>query len=167
MQPVPAKGGSIRNFIQWKGGPRPVDASVGEMIAREAGLGMSEIGTYRQIDDFIAGIKERLQALLGPAKAAGKKVAAYGTSIGATTFTYQYGLGELLSFYVDDDPYRQGLVSPGNHIPVVSNEALARERPDYVVILAPLYADQIMAKNQAYKEAGGTFVKIWPRFEVV
>jgi SAM-dependent methyltransferase len=167
VQKVPAKGGSIRIFVQRKGGPHPMSPTVAATIAEEEATGMHKIETYTSVTRFIAGIRENLARVLQPAKAAGKLIAAYGTSIGATTFTYQYGLGDLIEFYVDDDPYRQGLVSPGYHKPVVSNAKLGESKPDYVVILAPLYADQIMAKNAAYKQAGGTFLKIWPEYSLI
>ena len=163
---VPAKGGSIRCFMQLAGGPHKVSPAVDELIAYEEKIGMDRIETYKSVTSFIDETKARLHEVLDKAKAEGKKVAAYGTSIGATIFTYQYGLGDYLSFYVDDDPYRQNLVSPGHHIPVVSSYKLLEDKPDYVVILAPLYAENIMKKNQAYKDAGGKFVLIWPEFTI-
>ena len=93
-------------------------------------------------------------------------MAGYGTSIGATIFTYQLDLGESIKFFVDDDPYRQNLVSPGYHIPVVSAQELLNQKPDYTLIMAPLYAEQITGKNQAYVDQGGHFVIIWPEVEV-
>jgi hypothetical protein len=42
-----------------------------------------------------------------------------------------------------------------------------QEKPDYVVILAPLYAENIMKKNQAYKDGGGKFILIRPEVAVV
>ena len=97
----------------------------------------------------------------------GKTVAAFGTSTGATTFSFNYDLGKLLSFFVDDDPYRHNLVSPVLHIPVLPSKTIYERKPDYVIILAPLYADIIMRKNQQYLDQGGTFIKIWPEFEVI
>jgi len=163
---VPAKGGSIRCFMQLTGGPHKVSPAVEELIAYEEKIGMDKVETYKSVTSFIAQTKAQLHEVLDEAKVGGKKVAAYGTSIGATIFTYQYELGDYLSFYVDDDPYRQNLVSPGHHIPVVSSDKLLEDKPDYVVILAPLYAENIMKKNQAYKDAGGKFVLIWPEFTI-
>ena len=41
------------------------------------------------------------------------------------------------------------------------------DKTDYVIILAPLYADIIMKNNQQYLDEGGIFVKIWPEFETI
>jgi hypothetical protein len=53
-----------------------------------------------------------------------------------TTLLYQFHLGGLLDFLVDDNPVRHNLFSPGHHIPVLPSEALNERRPDCVVILA-------------------------------
>ena len=100
--------------------------------------------------------------MLEDIKLKGKSVAGYGTSIGATNLTYQLGMGEAIEYFVDDDSYRQNLVSPGYNIPVLDPKVLLEKKPDYVLIMAPLYADQIINKNQAYIDQGGRFMEIWP-----
>ena len=117
--------------------------------------------------NFISIIKSKIHDLLDSEVAKGKIVAGFGTSIGATTFSYNYELGDLLSFFVDDDPYRHNLISPGLQIPVLPSTMIYEKKADYVIILAPLYADAIMKNNQKYLNEGGTFIKIWPKFEVI
>ena len=122
---------------------------------------------HSSIVSFITEIKSKLHSLLDSEVEQGKIVAAFGTSTGATTFSFNYELGKILSFFVDDDPYRHNLVSPVLHIPVLPSNTIYERKPDYVIILAPLYADIIMKKNQQYLEQGGTFIKIWPEFETI
>jgi len=164
---VSAKAGSIRCFVQRKNGPNKTENSVAEIISYEESIGMDAKNRHETINSFISTIKSRLHELLDPAVEQGKTVAAFGTSTGATTFSYNYDLGELVSFFVDDDPYRHNLVSPGLHIPVLPSKTIYERKPDYVIILAPLYADIIIKKNQEYLEQGGNFIKIWPEFEVI
>ena len=167
VQRVPAKAGSIRCFVQHENGPNSITGSVAEIVAYEESIGMDQKDRHDSIAGFITNIRTRLHDLLDPAVAQGKIVAAFGTSTGATTFSFNYDLGKLLSFFVDDDPYRHNLVSPVLHIPVLPSKTIYERKPDYVIVLAPLYADIIMKKNQAYLEKGGTFIKIWPEFETV
>ena len=94
-------------------------------------------------------------------------LAGYGTSIGATTLIYQLDLGDIISFLVDDDPYRQNLFSPGYNIPVLSPTAIKVNKPEYVAILAPLYAKNIMNKNIQFLNEGGKFIKVWPSVDVI
>ena len=164
---VAAKAGSIRCFVQHKYGPNKLNKSVAEAITYEESIGMDRKNRHDSIADFIKKIKSSLHGKLDPAVAQGKTVAAFGTSTGATTFSFNYDLGGLVSFFVDDDPYRHNLVSPVLHIPVLPSKKIYERKPDYVIILAPLYADIIMKKNQKYLEQGGTFIKIWPEFEII
>ncbi len=164
---IPAKGGSIRCFVQKRGGPRRMEKSVNQLIALEEEKEMGRPGRHDSVAEFIKQTKRNLLKLLGPEIQKGKAVAGFGTSIGATTFLYNYGLGELISFFVDDDPYRHNLVSPGYHIPVLPTRTIYERKPEYVVVLAPLYAENIMKKNQQYLEQGGAFIKFWPKFEII
>ena len=132
----------------------------------EDGLGVYDVDFYKPCADHVKSAREELGEILAQSKAQGKTVAGYGTSIGATILTYQLGLGEMIKFFVDDDPYRQNLVSPGYHIPVVGPQALLEQRPDYVLIMAPLYAEQIISKNQEYVDRGGRFIIIWPEIRI-
>lgn len=167
VQRVPAKGGSIRCFIQRGGASRSIDRSVRDAIAAEKALKLNDVATYASVTDFIARLRKDLRARLEPVHADGKQIVGYGTSIGATTFTYQYGLGDLLSCYIDDDPYRQGLISPGFELPVIGREKLDVDNLGAIVVLAPLYADQIIQKNSDLADAKIPFIKIWPEFAVV
>lgn len=166
VERVPSKGGSIRCTVQLSGGPHPVSPTVKERIADEDSLGIYNTDFYQSCASHVREVRGELGRILDDIKAQGETVAGYGTSIGATIFCYQLGLGESVKFLVDDDPYRQNLVSPGYHIPVLSSQALYDQKPDYVLILAPLYSEQIIAKNQAYLEQGGHFVIIWPQVEI-
>jgi len=167
VEQVPSKGGSIRCTAQLAGGPHGRNAAVDQLIANEESLSLYDVAFYQSCADHVNAVRSKLATVLADVTSGKKTAAGYGTSIGATIFIYQLGLGEMLQFLVDDDPYRQSLVSPGYHIPVVSGQSLADEKPDYVLILAPLYAKQIIEKNQAYVDAGGKFVVVWPEVEVI
>jgi hypothetical protein len=80
---------------------------------------------------------------------------------------HHFEIAKYLDFIVDDDPRRQGLYSPGYHIPVVAKAALSEKKPDYVVVLAWQYAAPIMTKNEAYSAAGGKFIVPLPVLKVV
>ena len=164
---VPAKEGSIRCFVQKRGAPRKIEASVKLMIEYEEKIGIGKLGAQNVISDFISRTTEKFHELLEPAITRGKIVAGFGTSIGATTFVFNFNLGKLITFFVDDDPYRHNLISPGFHIPVLSSQAIYTKKADYVILLAPLYADIIIRKNQKYLDEGGMFIKFWPEFKII
>jgi SAM-dependent methyltransferase len=167
IQLVPAKGGSFRAFIQKSNGPNRMQEIVSKIEKDEEDFGMNSIEIHERIKSFISDIKGKLHQIIDQKNKEDKKIAAYGTSIGGTTFIFNYGISKALNFMVDDDPYRQGLLSPHFHIPVVSKEEIFKQKIDTIIILAPLYFDQIVKKNNEFLEQGGTFIKIWPNFEIV
>ena len=164
---VPAKSGSIRCFAQKKGGPNKILSSVEEVINDEVKFGMNKLDRHESVIEFIKKRKDEIHNFISPIIKEGKKIAAYGTSTGATTFSFNYNLGNLISFLIDDDQFRQGLLSPFYNIPVVSPKKIKEEKPEAIIILAPLYADNIINKNQDYLSQGGKFLKIWPEFQII
>ena len=163
---MPSKGGSIRCTVQKAGGKRAISPTVQEHLSLEERLGVYDLDFYQPCASHVQTARKEIAQVLSPIKAQGEIVAGYGTSIGATMLAYQLGLGDAIEFFVDDDPYRQNLVSPGYHIPVLAPQALLEKKPDYVLIMAPLYAEQIINKNKAYLDQGGHFITVWPEVEI-
>jgi SAM-dependent methyltransferase len=153
------KGGSIRAFAQPKStGKRPRSAELSALVAEEERRGITEPQIYRDWFNAIESRKRKVLNFLDSAIAEGKTVAAYGASTTTTTLLYHFELEKRIGFIVDDNPLKQGRFSPGAHIPVLPSSELGIKRPDIVVILAWIYAEPILKRNQAYLEAGGQFL---------
>jgi len=106
--------------------------------------------------------------MLAELKSAGKSVAGFGAPAKATTLMHHFGIGpDVVDFIVDDSPWKQGLYTPGLHIPVVSADVLYERRPDAVVILAWNFADSIIDKHSAYRNSGGRFIVPLPQPRMV
>ena len=162
------KGGSIRAFAQpHSTGKRPRSAELSALIAEEERRGMTKPAIYREWFDAIESRKRKVLACLDAAIAEGRTVAAYGASTTTTTLLYHFELETRLKFIVDDNPLKQGRFSPGAHIPVLPSSELGTRRPDIVVILAWIYAEPILKRNQAYLEAGGRFLVPLPEPQMV
>src|SRR5262249_46697849 len=100
-------------------------------------------------------------------KAEGKRIAGFGAPAKATTLMHHFALGpDILDFIVDDSPLKQGLFSPGYHIPVLPPAAIYERKPDYLLVLAWNFAESIMAKHQRFREAGGKFIVPLPELKV-
>ncbi len=164
---VSSHGGSLRGIAQRKGGPHPVGASVAAAIAEEEALGLDRLDTFRAFARNIDALKEQLGRLLRELKAQGKRIAAFGAPAKATTLMFHFGIGpDLIDFIVDDSPLKQGLYSPGYHIPVVPASALYEKRPDYTVVLAWNFAEPILRAHKRYTDEGGHFIVPLPALTV-
>lgn len=155
---VGTKGGSLRCTAQLAGGPRATADNVEELIAIERKMKLDTPEPFNALLHRMNDVKGRLAAMLAKWKTEGKSVAGYGASPTVTTLIYEFDLGKDIDFLVDDNPVRQGLYSPGLHIPVLGRAALAEKKPNVVIIVAWRFADQIIRNNQAYIDAGGKFI---------
>ncbi len=167
---VEPHGGSLRAVAKMKNGSLPKQPGVDALITREAALGLHGPAAYKKLFDDIQTLKKDLGKLLADLKSQGKKIAGFGAPAKATTLMYHFGLGpKELDYIIDDSPLKQGLFSPGHHIPVVPSSHLsdAAHKPDYLLILAWNFADSIIKKNQAFRVQGGHFIVPLPKLQLL
>jgi len=62
---------------------------------------------------------------------------------------------------------KQNKFTPGTHIPVYSPERIYEIKPNYMLILAWNFADEIMKQQHKFKEKGGKFVTPIPKVKVI
>lgn len=166
-QRTPTHGGSLRAFAQHHDAPMVTHANVAQLIADERRLGLDDPATFQRYGDDIDRLGSELTALVRKLRDEGKRVAGFGAPAKATTLMHHFDLGaDDIAFIVDDSPLKQGLYSPGLHIPIVPSAEIARAKPDYLVVLAWNFAESIMAKQQAFRDAGGHFIVPLPHLSV-
>ena len=68
-----------------------------------------------------------------------------------------------LYLVVDKNPSKQGKFLPGTRIPIVSEDYIRRERPDYVVVLPWNLREEVVADLAYVREWGGRFVTAIPQ----
>lgn len=165
---VDTHGGSLRGVVQVAGASRRVEPSVAAFIEGERQVQLDRPEAFRRFARQIEGIRAELLGLLRRLKQEGKRIAGFGAPAKMTTLMYCLGFEPgMVDFIVDDSPLKQGLYSPGMHIPVVAAQELYDRRPDYVVILAWNFAQAIAQKHAAFREGGGRFIVPIPKVEIV
>ena len=98
----------------------------------------------------------------------GNTIAAYGAPAKATTLLYHFGIdSSIIDFIVDDSALKQGLYSPGKHIPILSPEAIYQKKPNYLIILAWNFTEEILKKHAKYKNEIGHFIVPLPTLMVI
>jgi 2-polyprenyl-3-methyl-5-hydroxy-6-metoxy-1,4-benzoquinol methylase len=164
---VPIHGGSIIYFIGHRGA-HPVAASVTELISQERGKGLDRKDTYVAFAERTAGIRSSLVHLLKDLKASGKRIAAYGAPAKGNTLLNYCGIStDLVEYTVDKSPYKQNLYTPGMHLPVYHTDKLVQDMPDYVLLLAWNFAEEVLVQQKAYREKGGKFIIPIPEVKVL
>lgn len=165
VERTPIHGGSLRLFVQPVADRRPV---VDELLAMERERGFDDGVAYRDFAERVATLRERLLAIVEPLRAEGARIAGYGAAAKATTLLAYCGLDRRhLEYVCDLNEYKQGRYMGGNHFPIVPPSHLATDRPDYVVVLAWNFAEEIIAQNADFAAGGGRFIVPVPEPRVV
>jgi hypothetical protein len=164
---IPTHGGSIRVYAARKG-RYPVDASVQECLALEKSTGLTSGEIFDSFRMRVIQSKLDLMKLLSGVKAEGKRVVGIGAPSRATTLMNYVGLDDGLIDCVLEvsSSHKLNKFIPGTRIPVVDEEKLYREQPDYALLFSWHIGDEL-AKNLFNKGFRGDVIIPLPTPRIV
>tara|TARA_R110002012_G_scaffold185374_3_gene351952 strand:+ start:6697 stop:7917 length:1221 start_codon:yes stop_codon:yes gene_type:complete len=167
VERLPIHHGQLRVFVR-HAGKGQVSATVAELRHFEDEAGIT---TAKALKDFAAAtarIQGEMRAFMDTARKNGQTVAAYGAPAkGNTLLSYlKLGPGDVL-WIADRSPLKQGRLSPGQHIPVVPTDCILKDMPDFMILLAWNFADEILEQQNEYRARGGKFVVPVPNVRVI
>ena len=165
---IPTHGGSLRIYAGNKEDTsKSISDKVGELLERENSIGISDLNYYKGFGEKVNGIKKELLQFLLEQKNAGKKVAAYGAAAKGNTLLNYCGIkNDVISFVVDASPHKQGKFLPGSHIPIVAEEEIKKNKPDFIIIFPWNIKEEIINQLNFIREWGGQFVISIPELEI-
>lgn len=165
---TPVQGGSIRLYVQKKGGKYKKSPSVNKFKNLELKNGLSDQKTYLIFAKKLKNTKKELISLLTKIKKENKQIIGYGAPGRSTTLLNYFGINtNFLNYIVDDNPLKIGLYTPGTHIPILEVSEIQKSNPNYILILSWNYSKPIMEKLYSYKNSGGNFIIPIPTPKVV
>lgn len=162
---LPIHGGSLRYYAGQIEAPT---AELTALLAEEAAQGLGSREYYSTFGERVSQLKADLNDLLRGLKAEGKSIAAYGAAAKGTTLVNYCDIGpDVIDYVVDRNTHKHGKYLPGQRIPIRPTEALVEDQPDYVLVLAWNFMDEIMQQQSEYLAAGGQFIRPVPTPEIV
>lgn len=164
---APIHGGTLLVDV-CRAGARPVQPSVQRLLDREHEKGWDTLAPYTAFAERTRRIRAQLLATLRDLKGQGKRLAAFGAPAKGNTLLNYCQIGpDLLDYAAEKAPLKIGLHTPGMHIPVIDEALAMQDPPDYFLLLPWNFKEEILAKNQDYRAAGGRFIVPIPEPHVV
>lgn len=158
VEHINTHGGSIRVSIQKEGTPH---SSVGEFIENEINFGLDNYETYREFSKRIKEVKSNVVKNFNLLKSKGKKLAGYGSPAKATTALNYFGIDQsYLDYTIEDNDLKVGKLIPGINLPIRNKEFCINDLPDYIIVLAWNFLDDIKSNNPELIEKGVKFISI-------
>jgi hypothetical protein len=136
VEKIGTHGGSLRVYAQRSDtGKQIVDTRVDHLISEETMAGMTSIDFYCGFQEHAEKVKNDFLKFLIEKKDQGKLVVGYGAAAKGNTLLNFAGVkSDLVKYVVDRSPHKQNKFMPGSRIPIVSEDRLKLDKPDYVVI---------------------------------
>lgn len=167
MIPIPIHAGSMRYYVKHVGNTKEeISPRVYEFTKNELQQGFQKIQTFLTYGKKIEKTKRDLRKLLIKLKKKHKKIAGYGASGRSTIIMNYCHLDKsFLDFIIDDAPAKQDAYTPGNHIQITSRKVLLNNKikPEYIVVFAWSFLEEIRIKNKDYLAKGGKFIVPLPK----
>jgi hypothetical protein len=164
---LPIHHGQIRVTVREQG-QQPPSPRVATLLEAEAAAGLRDRETYRRFATKVLAIRSDLARTLGTLRASGKRVVGYGAPAkGSTLLSFLQVDSRVVEYIVDRSRLKQGRYTPGTHIAIVAPEQLLADQPDYVLLLAWNFADEILQQQGEYVRRGGRFIIPVPHVQIV
>lgn len=155
-------GGEVRYTLARKGRRARKDA-VDMHIRHELALGLGAFDVFAAFADRVRDRRDRLVDMLYSLTSSGKSIAGYAATAKSATLLNYCGIGpNLLPVIYDTTPEKQGLLTPGSHIPVAAFPGPDDKLPDVYLLLAWNHAEEIITKEDTFRKSGGRWLHYVP-----
>ncbi|MEK7572916.1 MAG: class I SAM-dependent methyltransferase [Patescibacteria group bacterium] len=163
-------GGAIRVF--WKKREGIINEiskkNIYKILKEEKKYGLYKKETYSMFANRVKALKIATLKKFNYLKKNKKQIVGYGAAAKANVLLNYFGLDtKTIDYIVDSTPYKQGLFTPGTHIPIYPEGKIYDNSPDYILIFAWNFSKEIIKKNIKYKKSGGKFILVEPKLKIV
>lgn len=138
------------------------------LLEQEDRMGLSTPRPYRDFEERVFRHRSDLRRLLHALEADGKRVIGYGASTKGNVLLQFCGITrKQVAAIADVNPDKFGAITPGTHIPIVSEEEARAMAPDYFLVLPWHFKESILRRERAHLDRGGKMIFPFPEIEIV
>lgn len=167
VEELPTHGGSLRLFVCHRGAGHVDTVGLARLRKKEAAAGLDTLAAYDDFAPRVAIVRDELRGFLAAAKADGRKICAYGAAAKGNTLLNYCGItAQNIAAAYDKNPHKQQHLLPGSQIPIRGPEAIAEDRPDYLLILPWNLKNEIAAEQAQIRGWNGHFVIAIPQLQI-
>lgn len=138
------------------------------LLDQEDRMSLNTPRPFRDFEERVFRHRDDLKRLINALNADGKKVFGYGASTKGNVVLQFCGFTEKdIPCIAEINPDKFGCITPGSHIPIVSEKEAHAMKPDYFLVLPWHFKMGILRREQDYVSRGGKFIIPFPEIEVV
>jgi hypothetical protein len=143
-------------------------AVIGWLLETEKRMGLHTPQPFRDFERRVFEHRRSLRDLIRGINASGKTIFGYGASTKGNVLLQFCGLtaGDLPCI-ADVNPEKFGSVTPGTHIPIVSEQVARAQNPDYFLVLPWHFKSSILEREKDFLAKGGHMIFPMPEIEIV
>ena len=138
------------------------------LLDQEDRMGLNTPRPYREFEERVFRHRDDLTRLIRALNADGKKVLGYGASTKGNVVLQFCGFTAAdIPAVAEVNSEKFGHVTPGSHIPIISEAEARAMKPDYFLVLPWHFKEGILRREKEYLASGGRFIFPFPEIEIV
>jgi hypothetical protein len=142
--------------------------NIQSLLAYEKTLELDNQNTWNHFFNRINNLKDETVKFLESAWVEGKTVYGYGASTKGNTLLQYFNIdSRLVQKLVERSSYKFGLITSGSNIPIISEDEMRNNPPDYMLILPWHFINEFVEREKDFLDSGGKFIVPCPKFEVI
>ena len=138
------------------------------ILKNEKKIGIEKVSTYKIFKKRIDKLKNELNLLVNKLAKKNKKIHGYAASTKGNVLLQYYNLdNKKIKFISDRNPKKNNLFTPGSNIKIISENASRKINPDYYLVLAWHFKNEILQREIKMRKKGTKFIFPLPNIKVV
>lgn len=138
------------------------------LLEQEIKMGLNTEKPYIEFKERVFRHRDDLNRLIDNLNRDGKKILGYGASTKGNVMLQFCGLtAKDIPAIAEVNPEKYGRITPGSHIPIISESEAKSMKPDYFLVLPWHFKEGILRRESEYLASGGRFIFPFPEIEII